>query len=169
MASYEFGKAEVCEWVRRNFSKGDRCLDVGACDGNWFNRLGDHLMMDAIEVYEPYVAVNRLHSKYNSVIVGDITEYEYEWYDLIIFGDVIEHMTVEQAKKVLDYANPRCKDMIIAVPYLYKQDAINGNTYERHLQPELTEELFRQRYPGYSVLVRPNAQYGYWHKAERSV
>ena len=163
MASYESGKKEVCKWIRDNFRKGSTCLDVGACDGNWYERLGDWLEMDAVEIFEPYIEANDLRRKYNRVFTGSITDYEYDHYDLIIFGDVIEHMTVEQAHNVLAYARVRCDDMIVAVPYLYEQGPINGNEHETHVQPELTEELFKQRYPGFKILHKPNEKYCYWH------
>ena len=167
MASYEAGKREVCEWIRNNFRSGSTCLDVGACDGNWNSRLGDWLHMDAVEIFAPYIINNRLEEKYDAVYNCDISKYTYWWYDLIIFGDVIEHMPVEKAQRVLAYADKRCTDMIIAVPYLYQQGPLNGNEYESHLQPDLTEEIFRKRYPGYEVLYRPNDGYCYYHKGER--
>lgn len=166
MASYEYGKAEVCEWIRQNFPKGSTCLDVGACDGVWFDLLGDHLEMDACEIFEPNIQQHRLNDKYNYVFSGDICDYLYGHgqYDLIIFGDVIEHMTVPKAQKVLTYAYERCKDMVVAVPYLYQQGELYGNTYEKHTQDELTEDIFVQRYPDYQILYKPNSQYCYWHK-----
>ena len=90
MASYESGKKEVCKWIRDNFRKGSTCLDVGACDGNWYERLGDWLEMDAVEIFEPYIEANDLRQKYNRVFTGSISDYEYDHYDLIIFGDVID-------------------------------------------------------------------------------
>jgi hypothetical protein len=63
-------------------------------------------------------------------------------------GDVLEHMTVEDGQKVVEYIYPRCKELLIAVPYLYVQDAMFGNEYQIHHQPDLTHEIFMQRYPG---------------------
>ena len=166
MASYSDGKAQICEWIKQNFPAGTTCLDVGACDGEWFDLLGDYLKMDACEIYKPNIENHKLREKYNYVFSGDIYDYWYGrgLYDLIIFGDVIEHMTVIKAQQVLAYAHGRCKDMIIAVPYLYPQGELYGNQWEKHIQSELTEGIFRQRYPRYEILLQPNSGYAYWHK-----
>ena len=76
-------------------------------------------------------------------------------------------MTVEQAQKVLAYAKPRCKDIIIAVPFLFSQGELFGNKYEIHIQNDLTPEIFEQRYPGFEMLLRPIWEIGIYHKGER--
>lgn len=120
--------------------------------------------MDAVEIFKPNAEkVKQLG--YRKVYNYPIQNFPYKWYDVIIFGDVIEHMTVEDAQQTLDYAHDRCKDMIIAVPYLYKQDPIYGNPWEKHIQDDLTRELFMERYPGYEELEVFRG-YTYWHKPQ---
>lgn len=163
MASLNAGKSEMINWVKKIFPSGATCLDVGACDGKWAELLGDYLNMDAIEIFKPNITKNKLKQKYRNVYNLDICDYEYRWYDLIIFGDVIEHMTVSDAQNVLRYAAPRCKDMIVAVPYLWSQPAIYGNKWEEHIQNDLTDEIFNIRYPGFERIIGYN-DYGYYHK-----
>ena len=122
MASLDDGKELIVSWIKGNFPKGSTCLDVGPCDGKWHNLLGDYLVMDAVEIFQPNIENHKLCNKYRNVFNDDVDNLRYEWYDLIIFGDVIEHMTVEKAQRVLDYAIPRCKDMVVAVPYHFHQD-----------------------------------------------
>ena len=167
MGSIDSGKAEVIAWVKKNFPRGCSCLDVGPCDGKWFDLLGDYLKMDAVEIFEPNIEKHNLRNKYRTILCGDIADATYNWYDLIIFGDVIEHMTVEKAQKVLSYAKPRCLNMIIAVPYLYPQDEIDGNPWERHIQDDLTPEVFNRRYPGFEIISRPTHGYAYYAKGHR--
>ena len=166
MASYDAGKAEIVNWIRENFPRGASCLDVGACDGKWSNLLRDYLIMDGVEAFEPNIINHNLKDKYHKIYNKDIANLHYRWYDLIIFGDVIEHMDVKKAQKVLKYANKRCTDLIIGVPWQLKQDAIYGNPWEVHIQDDLTEELFRERYKGYEILLYPQPDYTYWHKAK---
>lgn len=163
MGSYDFGKDEIVAWVKDNFPKGATCLDVGACDGKWSRLLGDYLLMDAVEIFPKNIIDHNLNEKYRNAFCGDVKDLEYEWYDLIIFGDVIEHMTVENAQKVLEYARPRCKDMIVAVPYLYSQGAEYGNPWEVHIQNDLTPEIFNERYKGFKPLIA-NSEYAYYSK-----
>lgn len=166
MGSYNYGKREVVEWVKNTFPKGSTCLDVGACDGKWHYLLGDYLAMDAVEIFLPNIDRFDLRKKYRIVYGVDIAYLPYKWYDLIIFGDVLEHMTVANAQKVVEYARPRCKDMIIAVPYLYTQPPIYGNQWEEHIQNDLTPEIFDQRYPGFEP-IWINNEYGYYHKYQQ--
>ena len=163
MGSFNDGKGEVVQWIRENFRRGETCLDVGACNGKWSKLLDSHLNIDAVEAWERNIEKYNLYWKYRRVFNADIREFEYAHYDLIIFGDVLEHMSVEDAQKVIEYAYPRCRDMIIAVPYCYPQDDRDGNPYEVHVQDDLTPENFMERYKGLRVLWK-NDRYGYYVK-----
>lgn len=162
MSSYAEGKEFLEGWIRGRFPKGSTCLDMGACDGNWFNRLGEYLQMDAAEIWQPNIEHHRLESRYRQVFCGDAAELEYGDYDLILFGDVIEHMTVEQAQKAIAYAKAHSREILVAVPFLYRQGAMYGNPYEAHLQEDLTPESFAQRYPGFRMIYRPKPNYAYY-------
>ena len=163
MGSYNYGKAEVCAWIRERFPADASILDVGAGDGKWRLLLHEYPNMDAVEVFGPNA--EKL-TGYRRVFRADIVNFEYEHYDLVIFGDVLEHMTVVDAQAVLEYARPRCEDLIIAVPFLYKQGVLYGNHYEIHLQDDLTPKLFEERYPGFDVLLDARYDYRYYHKEQ---
>ena len=166
MSSYSEGKTEIVDFLKRNFSSGATCLDVGACDGKWNGLLGDYFTMDAVEAFKPNVIKNDLINKYRNIYVGDITTYRYDWYDVIIFGDVIEHLTVDHAQEVLKYACSHSWEVIIGVPMCYSQGKIYGNPYEVHIQDDLTERIFKKRYPGFIPLIKPKRDYVYYHKRE---
>lgn len=159
MSSYDIGKNVVCDWVRDNFPKESKILDVGACNGLW-KRLLREYTMDAVEIFPPNIV---WLGDYRDIYNMDIYDFTYDWYDLIIFGDVIEHMSVERAQKVLEYAKKRCKDLIVAVPFLYRQGAIYGNPWEVHVQDDLTAELVAERYPMLEVLHDTKTSYCYYH------
>lgn len=162
MPSKDTGKDVVCKWIRENFGTDATILDVGACDGNWRHLLHEYPNMDAIDAWEP----NCIYCQqfYRNTYHKDIAEFDYGKYDLIIFGDVIEHMDVPTAQKVLKVAAGKCKDMVVAVPFLYPQGALNGNPWEIHKQPDLTAEIVAERYPDLEVLHDTNDRYCYYHK-----
>ena len=166
MGSLDIGKPEAIAWIKEHFQKGETCLDVGACDGKWSKLLDGYLVMDAVEAFEPNIDNHKLRTKYRWVYKTDIEDYVYNWYDLIIFGDVIEHMTVEKAQKVIAYADTRCKDMLIAIPYLWSQPEIYGNKWEVHIQNDLTPKIFDERYPGFEKIIKFN-DYCYYHRKGR--
>ena len=160
MASYDYGKDYVCAWIRENVPRDAEILDVGACDGKWRNLLPEYQNMDAVEIYEPNASC--IEDLYRLVVNEDIYDFHYKWYDLVIFGDVLEHLTVERAQAVLEYASHHSSRVVIGVPFLYPQGELYGNPFEQHLQPDLTPELFNERYPGYVVLVQPTNGYCYY-------
>lgn len=162
MSSYTEGKEFLDGWIRGRFQKGSTCLDVGACDGNWFNRLSDYLVMDAVEIWMPNIERNHLESKYRKVFCGDVAELAYGDYDIILFGDVIEHMTVEQAQQAIGYAKEHCREILVAVPFLYRQGPMYGNPWEAHLQEDLTPDSFAERYPAFRLIYRPKPNYAYY-------
>lgn len=163
MASYKEGKVEAIAWVKEHFPEGSTCLDVGACDGKWFNMLSGYLVMDGVEVWKPYIERFSLKTKYRHLFEADIRNLQYGFYDLIIFGDIIEHLSPEDARKVLAYAWNNCNDMIVAVPFLHKQGNKNFNPYEVHIQDDLTPELFNERFPGF-VPFHISEKYAYYSK-----
>jgi len=163
MASYDWGKPEVCAWIRKEFQRDAMILDVGAGDGKWRRLLPEYPNMEAVEAYIPNADKLRGYSRVN---YAQIQYFEYLWYDLVIFGDVLEHLTPLQARAVLDYAWPRCRDLVAAVPFRYEQGELYGNPFERHLQDDLTPEIVAERYPMLEVLHDPGHGYMYYHKGE---
>ena len=51
------------------------------------------------------------------------------------------------------------------MPFKYPQEPYNDNIYEAHIQDDLTEEIFAERYQGFETLVW-FWNYCYYHKGE---
>lgn len=157
-------KEEIANYLKDTFSEDATILDVGAGEGTYYNYLKDYFKnIDAVEVFEPNIEKYELEEKYKKVYNVDIKNFEYDYYDIIIFGDVIEHLEVEEAQKVLEYALERSKEIIVAVPYLNKQGIEEDNVYEIHKQDDLTDEIMKERYP-YLKNVFKTIFYGYYIK-----
>ena len=162
--SYGYFKEDIAEYLKKNFKKSAKVLDVGAGSGTYYNLLGDYFTnIDAVEIFEPNIENYKLKDKYREVFSKNIVGFKYDFYDIIIFGDIIEHLEVEEAQKVLEYAKDRCEEMIVAVPYQYEQGEVNGNVYEIHKQADLTPVLMQERYP-FLELLYGNSSYGYYIK-----
>lgn len=119
--------------------------------------------MDAVEAWRPYIAKYKLADKQRKLTHASVVDHNEFDYDVILFGDILEHLSVKDAQKVVAKMYPRCKELVIAVPFLYKQDAINHNPFEIHIQEDLTPEIFAERYPGFIPLVQ-NKKYAYYIK-----
>lgn len=179
--SYRHFDAEIAQWVRAHFAPHNQILDVGAGSGKFAELLGDHFPnLDAVEIWKPYVRKYRLEERYRNVFVGDAT-----WtkrllfgphlkgsgvpdrnYELVIFGDVLEHWHATDVRRVLK-AWRRDTSILVAIPFLYEQGPVDSNPHEKHLQPDLTHDVFMERYPGFSCLVR-DAHYGVYFRMAAS-
>lgn len=160
--SYDFFKSDVKKHLLENISLDTKFLDVGPGYGTYSHLLSPEFKnIYAVEIWEKYVDQFNLKSKYKDVFIGDINEFDFSDYDYLIIGDVLEHIAVEKAKILVNKINSLGKKCLIAVPYMYPQGEHEGNIYETHLQPDLTHEVFIERYPVMRCLFR-NYLYGYY-------
>jgi len=165
--SYHYGKQEAIEFIAENTTSDSTILDVGPGVGTYADLLKkyNYKNIDAVEIYDGYVNAYNLNDKYRSVFVADIVDIDCSGYDFVILGDVLEHLTVENAHKVLS----QCKNVLVAVPYICPQGGVdfdyNGhhliNPYEEHKQSDLTPLIMLTRYPDLG-LVWSNHLYGYY-------
>ena len=164
--SHAVYKVEITNYLKNSFNKNATVLDVGAGEGTYYNYMHDYFNnIEAVEIFKPNIENYELEKKYSKVYNIDIKDFQYDYYDVIIFGDVIEHLDVKDAQNVLEYAKDRCKEMIVAVPYLNPQGIEEDNIYEIHKQDDLTDQIMKQRYP-YLKNVYKDDKYGYYIKEE---
>ena len=120
-------------------------LDVGAGQGTYLNLirdgLGQNVIVDAIEVWDPYIKEFNLVQRYNQVFCVDVRKATKFDYDLVILGDILEHMTEDEAVQLWHNISLQAKYALISIPIIhYHQDAINGNPYEVHVEEDWTVE-----------------------------
>lgn len=165
--SHAIFKTQITDYLKRKFPRNAKILDVGAGEGTYLPFLRDYFTnIEAVEIFEPYIKKYDLKNRYEKVYNVNILDFKYDYYDIIIFGDVIEHLEVPEAQKVLEYAFNRCKEMVVAVPYLNPQGIEENNIYEIHKQDDLTDEIMKKRYP-YLENVYKDKIYGYYIKEAR--
>lgn len=144
--SYGYFNELIVGYLKEKFEQGALGLDLGCGSGKYGSLLDNYFKLDGVEICMENVFAETL-AWYDRFYCSDIREFQFPVYDFIILGDVLEHLTVRDAKKLLKYILPRCTEIIVTVPFLYKQGAIHGNQYEIHKQDDLTPELMRERYP----------------------
>jgi cyclopropane fatty-acyl-phospholipid synthase-like methyltransferase len=127
-------------------------LDVGAGAGRYgltaqelykCGRLDYPIHTTAVEAWEPYINRNKLSTKYDEVLNIDVRELDNFAYDMVIFGDVLEHMSREDALELWDKVSKQAKHAIIAIPIIHHpQDVgVDGNQYERHVEEDWSVDL----------------------------
>lgn len=152
---YDWAGPRVRDLIRRDHDPiTTTVLDVGADQGKYRILLDDFPHVDGCEVWEPSVVEHELLKIYNHVFTIDVIDFVYSnafrtrRYDVVIFGDVLEHIDRYVAQRTLEkiYENPRC-DVIVVVPFESHQEYAKNNPYQVHLQNDLTIELMRTEYP----------------------
>lgn len=152
-AMYDLGGNTVSEHIRKNFKpKSTTILDVGAGWGKYRLLLPEY-KMDAVEVWKPYIEEEKLKKLYGKVYEKDICDVQDINYDVVIMGDVLEHIERERAVPLVERIKKTCKQLYVVVPYNYPQHEVNGNKHEIHHQDDLTDELVQELY-GLKLLVR---------------
>jgi len=160
--SFNFFKNEVRDWIQSNVSTSERILDVGPGIGTYSDLIRAHgYQIDAVEIFQPYIEKYGLTEKYDTVYCEDIVNFDITDYDFIILGDVLEHLSVEHAKELIDGIVDSGKGCLVAVPYEMEQGEHEGNEHETHLQSDLTEEVMKERYPELQLKFS-NQYYGYY-------
>lgn len=135
------GKDVALGWYRA--IAPETVVDVGAGAGTYANLMRQDRgtapwrnRWTAIEAWEPYVAEYGLDKLYDQVITSDARHLSWPTYraDLVIAGDVLEHMAREDAKRLLKRIRQGATNLIVSIPVLHlAQGAVNGNPYERHV------------------------------------
>lgn len=160
--SYPDFKNEVIVHLNSVLDKSARILDVGPGSGGYYQLLENHgFSLDAVEIHEPYLEMFELRKKYNHVYVANITDFDYTDYDYLIFGDILEHLAVHDAQKIIKDITQRGKKCLVAVPYQFVQGPEFNNVYEAHIQDDLTPEIMVDRYPELRILFI-NHRCGYY-------
>lgn len=122
-------------------------IDAGAGEGT-YSTLARHTRLDArwvaLEIHEPYVERFLLGQKYDDVLVTDVRFWRPELEDgyTILFGDVLEHLSRDDAIDLLTFHAVRAENLMVSVPIVYApQHAVNGNPYETHVHHWHFEEM----------------------------
>ena len=134
-------------------------LDIGPGEGTYFFALQDAgvTQLDGVEAWAPYVNQFDLRTKYNNVYISDI--YYFDWakagyYDMVILGDVVEHLVEAQGREVIGKAAEHGKYVVISLPiYGYPQGwGYDGNWFEAHLEDYSNDRVVNGLLADYNIL-----------------
>lgn len=126
-----------------------KILDIGCGWGKWGHLLrgwldvekcGPHKkewenIIDAVEIFEPYITPAHIYI-YDDIKVDDfrnLFQDSGKFYDLIIMGDCLEHVTMPEGKDFIQRVSKYCNYLIVSVPgYKDSQKSKLGNPAEEH-------------------------------------
>lgn len=137
----------MVEFVKSNNIKS--ILDVGTGRGTYSDLLREHVdKIYGVEAWEPYIEEFGLLTKYDRLVLGDVRDLDWKRdVDLVIFGDILEHMSKEDSIKVWENMSSIARWGMVSVPIIhYPQGAEFGNPFEVHVQDHLTPESVREAF-----------------------
>lgn len=134
------GKAETYNWVETHKEKINSILDIGVGSGTYFDLLSPikQFHWTGVEAWQDYITEFKIEEKYNTIHNCDILEYPWTTtYDLVIAGDVLEHISKQSAIELVEMILAHTSTLIISIPIVYMpQDEINNNPYEIHVKDD---------------------------------
>ncbi len=97
-------------------------LDVG-CGAGTYGKIirevmGRDVQIGAVEIFTEYIERHNLHEIYDKIITGDIRDLPPQSIvvDLIIAGDVLEHLAMLESGEVVNRLRKRCRFLWAALP-----------------------------------------------------
>ncbi len=147
--SSPIGKDQILNWFKENKNHITKVLDIGAGSGTYpslIKNSGDifNIEWTGIEAWEPYILKYNLETLYNKLIIQDARTVDWNsigLYDVAIAGDVLEHMSKEEAIILVNNILKISKTLIISIPIKYlPQDAYGGNPFEIHVKPDWSHD-----------------------------
>jgi len=130
------GKDAALDWYRQIAPA--TVVDIGAGSGTYAKlmRPAYTARWTAIEAWEPYAARFDLIDHYDDIHIADARDLGSPAFDadLVIAGDVLEHMAYADARGLLARIKQTARNLIVSIPVLHlDQGAAFGNPFERHI------------------------------------
>jgi SAM-dependent methyltransferase len=132
-------------------------LDIGIGFGKWGFLLREYLeigqgrynksewliKIDGIEIFEPYI-LDTHRFLYDQIFIGDAQKVidDVSNYDLIIVGDILEHLPKDEAVALIEKIIKKGKKIIINIPLgLWPQEEVFNNPHEEHISSWCIEDF----------------------------
>lgn len=154
------GKETIVNWVK-SLDNINTIVDVGAGAGTYYNLFVKEFNMlvnsrwIGLEVWQPTIDRWGIDKFYTSVINEDARTFDWTSIsniDLVIMGDVLEHMKKEEAVALVDKVLDNSRYGIISIPVKHwPQGAINDNPYEVHVKDDWSHREAMETFSKYII------------------
>ncbi|GAA2618833.1 class I SAM-dependent methyltransferase [Actinomadura fulvescens] len=113
-------------------------VDIGPGCGTYAALMRPHhrAHWTGVDVWAPYVDAYRLDRLYDELVVADARHLDPTRFgvDLVIAGDVLEHMPAADACALIARIQQHARALLVSVPVLHlDQGAVGGNPFETHV------------------------------------
>lgn len=139
----------------------ERIMDVGPGEGFYAKTCRSPLHNQhwvGVEVWAPYIRKYALPALYDRMIVSDIRYLDWSAVaplDLVICGDMLEHMTRAEAVKVVDRALATARVVLISMPVEhFPQGELEDNPFEVHVEEDWSDADAKAAFPNWCIAIR---------------
>lgn len=153
------GKDSIVHWVREESCS--RILDIGAGHGTYYDLFVSefNLFRDAywigVEAWKPNIDEYKLSERYSLLLNEDARLLDWsalQEIDITFMGDVLEHMTKEEAVALVDNVMKSSRIGIISIPVKHwPQGAEGGNPFEIHVKDDWSHAEVMETFGSYIV------------------
>ena len=134
-----------------------KIVDVGPGVGTYAQFRQPQQEWIGIEAWGPYVEKYELEVKYDKIIVSDIRYLNWSKVapcDVCIFGDILEHVSYEEALETVDIALNNSRLVLISLPLIYSaQGVLENNPFEIHVKQDWTNAQALEAFPDWCVYI----------------
>jgi len=118
-----------------------RVLDIGPGHGKYArvirSVIANDITIDAVEIDKSYIKNFKLKEIYDNVYNFSIQDFVEDnldiEYDLVIFGDVIEHLKKSEGVDILNFFVYRARYIMLQWPHGFIQNSWEGHDQEAHI------------------------------------
>lgn len=127
------------DWVaeRLTAARPGLVVDVGPGEGIYsmlMRELTPDARWECVEIWEPYVERFHLATKYDRVHVADVRDFAFPAGATVLLGDVVEHLSEHDARRLLAELKQRPGHVMVSVPIIHMEQGPSlGNPHEAHL------------------------------------
>jgi predicted TPR repeat methyltransferase len=148
--SLKSGKAETLAWFQANEATIKTVVDIGPGSGTYIKLIREDAQCCAdanwigVEIWKPYIEEFNLERRYTQVLNQDVRTVDWTVLnpDVVIAGDVLEHMTKEDAIILVDRILQVSKTLIVSIPirYMPQDEHAYPNPHEEHVKDDWSHE-----------------------------
>jgi SAM-dependent methyltransferase len=168
------GKDIILNWIRE--LELSTVLDIGAGSGTYRkmfikNRLHNTAHWTAIEAWQPYIDNFKLTELYSTVINDDVRNVDIAGlgqFDIAFMGDVLEHISKQDAIELVDKVMAVSKYAVISIPIVHwPQGDRHGNPFEVHVKDDWSDAEVTATFSKYISCSHQGPNIGvYWLEAK---
>jgi predicted TPR repeat methyltransferase len=157
--SLKSGKAETLAWFQTNEPTIKTVVDIGPGSGTYVKLIREDAKccVDAtwigVEIWKPYIEEFKLEQRYTQVLNQDVRTVDWTALnpDVVIAGDVLEHMTKQDAVALVDRILAVAKTLIVSIPirHMPQDEHTYPNPHEAHIKDDWSHEEVTETWKHY--------------------